>query len=115
MAKIESWDGSSPIPAAPGIQASPRETGESLRESKAIEYTCGTSVVVAGLGLYSYQVRELLAALVLFTVGFFFLSLVTVGVFLIWYASEKVAIWTGLTSRSMIALSRRLLTAYTRP
>jgi hypothetical protein len=115
VAKIVSWDDSSPIPAAPGIQTSPRKTGESLREIKAIEYTCGTSAVVAGLGLYSYQVRELLAALVLFTVGFFFLSLVALGVFFIWYASEKVAIWTGPASRSMIALSRRLLVAYTRP
>jgi hypothetical protein len=85
-----------------------------LREIKAIEYTCGLSVVVAGLGLYSYQVRELLAALVLFTVGFFFLGLAALGVFLIWYASEKVATWTGPASRSMIALSRRLIVAYTR-
>ena len=86
-----------------------------MREIKAIEFTCGLSVVVAGLGLYSYQVRELLAALVLFTVAFFFLSVAALGVFLIWYASEKVAIWTGPASRSMIALSRRLMTAYTRP
>ena len=86
-----------------------------MRELKAIEYTWGSSVVVVGLGLYSYQVRELLAALVLFTVGFFFLSLVALGVFLLWYASEKVAIWTGPASRSMITLSRRLLIAYTRP
>ena len=86
-----------------------------MREIKAIEYTCGSSVVVAGLGLYSYQVRELLAALVLFTAAFFFLGLVALGVFLIWCASEKVAIWTGPASRSMIALSRRLMTAYTRP
>ena len=42
-----------------------------MREIKAIEYTCGSSAVVAGLGLYSYQVRELLAALVLVHRGFF--------------------------------------------
>jgi hypothetical protein len=86
-----------------------------LREIKAREYAYGSSVVVAGLGLYSYQVRELLAALALFTAVFFFLGLVALGVFLIWCASEKVAIWTGPASRSMIALSRRLMTAYTRP
>ena len=86
-----------------------------MRKLKAVEYTCEFSVMIVGLGLYSYQVRELLAALVLFTVGFFFLGLVALGVFLIWYASEKVAIWTGPASRSMIALSRRLMTAYTRP
>jgi hypothetical protein len=86
-----------------------------LREIKAIEYTCGSSAVVAGLGLYSYQVRELLAALVLFTAAFFFLGLVALGVYLVWCASEKVGIWTGPASRSMMALSRRLMTAYTRP
>jgi hypothetical protein len=71
--------------------------------------------MIVGLGLYSYHVRELLACLVLFTVAFFFLGLVVLGVFLIWCASEKVAIWTQPTSRNMIALSRRLITAYTRP
>ncbi len=71
--------------------------------------------MIVGLGLYSYYVRELLASLVLFTIAFFFLGLAALGVFLVWCASEKVAIWTLPASRNMIALSRRLITAYTRP
>jgi hypothetical protein len=72
-------------------------------------------VVTVGLGLYSYHVRELLASLVLFTIAFFFVGLVALGVFLIWSLSEKVAIWTQSASRNAIALSRRLITPYTRP
>jgi hypothetical protein len=49
--------------------------------------------MIAGLSLYSYYVRELLASLVLFTVVFSFLGLMALGVFLIWCASKKVAIW----------------------
>ena len=86
-----------------------------MRELKAIEYTCGLSVVIVGLGLYSYYVRELLASLTLFTGAFFLLGLVVMGVFLIWCASKQVAIWTRPVSRNMIALSRRLIAAYTRP
>jgi hypothetical protein len=72
-------------------------------------------VVVVGLGLYSYYVRELLASLVLFSVGFIFLGLVALGMFLIWSASVQVAIWTRPASRNMIALSRRLIAEYARP
>jgi len=86
-----------------------------LREFKAIEYVYGLSVVIVGLGLYSYYVRELLASLVLFTVAFFFLGLVVLGVFLAWCASVQVAIWTRPASRNMFALSRRLIAAYARP
>ena len=46
-----------------------------MRELKATEYTCGLSVLIVGLGLYSYYVRELLASLVLFTLAFFFVGL----------------------------------------
>ena len=74
-------------------------------------YTCGLSAIV-GLGLYSYYVRELLASLALFTVGFFFLGLVALTVFLLWCASVQVAIWTPPASRNMIAFSRRLISAY---
>jgi hypothetical protein len=71
--------------------------------------------MIVGLGLYSFYVRELLASLLLFSVAFFFLSLVVLGVFLVWCASEQVAIWTGPASRNVIALSRRLIAAYARP
>jgi hypothetical protein len=71
--------------------------------------------VIVPLGLYSYSVRELLASLVLFTMGFFLLGMVALGAFLLWYASEKVAIWAAPASRNMLALSRRFIIAYTRP
>jgi len=77
-----------------------------VREHKAIGYTCGLSVVIVGLGLYSYYVRELLASLVLFTGAFFLLGLVALGIFLI---------WTAPTSRNVVALSRRLIAAYAKP
>ena len=86
-----------------------------MRELKATEYMCGFGVVIVGLGLYSYYVRELLASLVLFSVAFFFLGLVALGMFLVWCASVRVAIWTRPASRNLIALSRRLITAYARP
>ena len=85
-----------------------------MREIKAIEYTCGLSAVIVGLGLYSYYVRELMASLVLFAGAFLFLGLLALGVFLVWCAAEKVAIWTPPASRSVIALSRRLIAAYAR-
>jgi len=86
-----------------------------LRDLKATDYSYGLGATIVGLGLYSYHVRELLASLVLFTIAFFFLGLAAFGVFLIWCASERVVIWTGPASRNMIALSRRLMTACTRP
>lgn len=72
-------------------------------------------MATVGLGVYSYQVRELLASLVLFTIAFFFVGLVALGVFLIWSVSMRVTIWTQSASRNVIALSRRLITAYARP
>jgi nicotinamide riboside transporter PnuC len=89
--------------------------GESMRDLKATGYTCGLGAMIVGLGVYSYQVRELLTSLVLFTIAFFFVGLVALGVFLIWSLSEKVTIWTQSASRNVIALSRRLITAYARP
>jgi hypothetical protein len=86
-----------------------------LREIKIRDYTCGLIVTIVGLGLYSYYVRELLAALTLFSVGFFFLALVALGALLIWCASVQVAIWAGPASRNVIAYSRRLIAAYARP
>jgi hypothetical protein len=86
-----------------------------LREIKVVEYTSVLSLMIVGLGLYSYYVRELLASLALFTGAFFFLALAALGVFLIWWAARKVAAWTPSASRNMIALSRRLIAAYARP
>jgi hypothetical protein len=89
--------------------------GESLRELKVTGYTCGLGTTIVGLAVYSYHVREFLASLVLFTIAFFCVGLVTLGVFLIWSLSEKVTVWTQSASRNAIALSRRLITPYTRP
>jgi hypothetical protein len=33
-----------------------------LGKLKALEYTCGLGVMIVGLGLYSYYVRELLVS-----------------------------------------------------
>ena len=68
-----------------------------------------------GLGLYSYYVRELLASLALFSAAFFFLGLVVLGVFLACCASIQVTNWIRPGSRSVIAFSRRLITAYAKP
>ena len=86
-----------------------------MQKVKAIEYTCGLSGVIVGLGLYSYFIRELLASLALFTGAFFLLGLAAVGIFLVCSAVMQAAIWTLPASRSMIALSRRLVAAYVRP
>jgi hypothetical protein len=86
-----------------------------LREIKIRDYSSGLIVTIVGLGLYSYYVRELLAALTLFSVAFFFLALVGLGALLVWCASVQVAILAGPASRSMIAFSRRLIAAYARP
>jgi hypothetical protein len=83
-----------------------------LREIKIRDYMCGLIVTIVGLGLYSYYVRELLAALTLFSVAFFFLALVGLGALLVWSASVQVAIWARPVSRSTIAFSRRLIAAY---
>jgi hypothetical protein len=86
-----------------------------LREIKIRDYTCGLVVTIVGLGLYSYYVRELMAALTLFSAAFFFLALVGLGALLVWSASVQVAIWARPASRNVIAFSRRLIAAYAKP
>ncbi len=86
-----------------------------MREIKIRDYTCGLIVTIVGLGLYSYYVRELLAALTLFSMAFFFLALVGLSALLVWCASVQVAIWARPASRSMMAIFRRSITASARP
>ena len=81
---------------------------------KIRDYTCGLIVTIVGLGLYSYYVRELLAALTLFSVAFFFLALAALGALLVWSAGVRVAIWARPASQNMLAVSRRLIAAYAR-
>jgi hypothetical protein len=88
--------------------------GESMREIKAAEYTCGIGAAIVGLGLYSYYVRELLASLLLFSVLFSLLGLIVIGMLFIWSASQELAIWTVPASRNAIAFSRRLIASYAR-
>jgi hypothetical protein len=83
-----------------------------LREIKIRDYTSGVIVTIMGLGLYSYYVRELLVALTIFSVAFFFLAQVGLGALLVWCASVQVAVWARPASRNVIALSRRLIAAY---
>jgi len=59
-------------------------------------------------------VRELLAALTLFSMAFFLLALVGLAALLVWCASVQVAIWARPASRSLMAFSRRLIAAYAR-
>lgn len=65
--------------------------------------------------MYSYYVRELMAALTLFSAAFFFLALVGLSVLLVWCASVQVAIRAMPASRNVIAFSRRLVAVYVRP
>lgn len=85
-----------------------------MREIKVTEYTCGIGAVIVGIGLYSYYVRELLASLALFTGAFLIVAMVPLGVFLVWSAAERIAIWTTPASRNVMALSRRIIAAYAR-
>jgi hypothetical protein len=94
---------------------SQKRQGDSLPEIKIREYTSGLVVTIVGLGLYSYYVRELLAALTIFSVVFFFLALVGLGALLVWCASVQVAVWARPASRNLIAFSRRLIAAYAKP
>lgn len=86
-----------------------------MREIKTVEYTCGIAAVIAGIGLYSYYVRELLASLLLFSAIFFFLGMLGAGLFIVWSASEQLALWAVPVSRNAIAFSRRLIASYARP
>ena len=83
-----------------------------MREIKIRDYSCGLIVTIVGLGLYSYYVRELMAALTMFSVAFLLLALAGLGGLLAWSASVQLAIWARPASRNMIAFSRRLIAAY---
>jgi hypothetical protein len=66
--------------------------------------------------MYSYYfVRQLIAALTLFSVGFFLLALVGLAALLIWSAGVQLVIWAKPASRNVILHSRRLIAAYARP
>jgi hypothetical protein len=86
-----------------------------LREIKIRDYTCGLIVTIVGLGLYSYYVRELMAALTLFSIAFFSLAVIGLAVLLVWCASVQAAVWARPASRNVIMFSRRLIAAYARP
>lgn len=80
-----------------------------------MDNSCVLIVTIAGIGTYSYYfVRELLAALTLFSVAFFFLAFAGLGAFLIWTVGVRMALLATPASRSVIGYSRRLIAAYTR-
>ena len=62
-------------------------------------------MTIVALGLYSYYVRELFASLFLFSALFLAMALIALGVVLAWYASERVALWSRLVSRSAVVLT----------
>jgi hypothetical protein len=74
----------------------------------------GLILMVAGLGVWSYHVRELLVFLALFSAAFFCLALSAVGAVLVWWAGEQTATWSVPASRDLIAFSRRLIATYGR-
>ena len=63
------------------------------------------SATMVALGLYSYNVRELLASLFLFSALFLALGLIVLGAVIAWYASEQVALWSRLVSRNAVAFT----------
>ncbi len=85
-----------------------------MSEIKIRDYTCGLLVTIVGIGLYSYYVRELMAALTLFSMAFFFVFLVALAALLVWCAGVQAAIWATPVSRNLVAFSRRLIAAYAR-
>ena len=82
---------------------------------KIRDYTCGLILTIVGLGLYSYYVRELLAALTLFSVAFFFFALLALGGLLVWAAGVQVAVWARPASRETLAQSHQLIAACAGP
>ena len=91
------------------------KTYVAIGETKMWQYSCALIVTIAGAGTYSYYlVRELLAALTLFSVAFSFLAFTGFGALLIWTAGVRLAKLATPASRSVIVYSRRLIAAYTR-
>jgi hypothetical protein len=87
--------------------------GDRLRE-KICYYTGGLAAAIAGFSIYSYNVRELLAAFTLFSLAFLVLALLAMGTLLVWFVSAQAATWAGLASRNLMVISRRLIAAYAR-
>lgn len=85
-----------------------------MHKAKNRGYTCGLATAIAGLSLFSYHVRELLAAMALFSLVFFLATMVALGGFYLWRASDYLVTWTGPSSQDVVAFSRRLIAAYAR-
>jgi hypothetical protein len=83
-----------------------------LRQTRTRDYTYGLIASVAGLSLFSYYVRDLLASLALFSLAFLLLALIVAATLLVWYATEQLAVWTGPASRNVVAFSRHLIDVY---
>ncbi len=71
-------------------------------------------MIGTGLDIHSYYLFEILISLVLVGVAVLSLGLVALCGMLVFWVTTKVANWTVPASRNVIALSRRLLTAYAR-
>ena len=91
--------------------------GELLSEIKIRDYICGLLVTIVGIGLYSYYVRELMAALTLFSMQ---------GIFLCVSCGARRASCLEMRRRAsrhlghacvaqiFVVFSRRLIAAYAR-
>jgi hypothetical protein len=79
-----------------------------MSRPNANNYAWATGVMIVGLGLHFYYVRELVASMILFSLMFFSLSLVVLSVFFVWYAGKQVAMWARPASPNAITLPRSL-------
>ena len=86
-------------------------TGEACEQiyswTRTNKYSWALGVVVAGFSVHFFYVQEMLAALVLFSLTFFSLSLVALSVFFVYYAGNRAAIGAGPTSLEVVARFQR--------
>ena len=77
-----------------------------MSRPNASNYAWATGVMIAGLGLYFYYVRELVASMLIFSTVFFLLSLLVLSGFFVWYAGKQVLAWSRPVSQDAIKLFR---------
>jgi hypothetical protein len=71
--------------------------------ARTSNYLWTMGAVAMGLGLHFYYVREMLASLALFSLLFFSVAAVVLGVFVVWLAGNQAAAWAGPASRAVTA------------
>lgn len=76
---------------------------EDLLWARTSNYLWAMGAVAMGLGLHFYYFREMLASLALFSMLFFSMTAVVLGVFAVWYVGNQTATWAGPASRAVTA------------